>query len=223
MIIHGDFETRSELDLKEVGLDVYARHPSTDVWCFGWAIDDGEPRSGRRECRTTTNVISILDSTGTFIAHRAQRSVRARNLEPHHGAAVWLAGAPTGGVRCTMAMAYAMSLPGSLENAAAALGLTQQKDLAGHRLMMQMSRPRDHAPDGSPIWWDEFDKQVQIAEYCKQDVRTEQALWGRLLQLSPSLSNSYGSSTTRSTSGGSTSIAWQSIKRSGSSRKRSIG
>jgi DNA polymerase len=85
-----------------------------------------------------------------------------------------------------MAMAYAMALPGSLENAAAALGLTQQKDLAGHRLMMQMSRPRDHAPDGSPIWWDEFDKQVQIAEYCKQDVRTEQALWGRLLQLSPS-------------------------------------
>jgi hypothetical protein len=44
MIIHGDFETRSELDLKEVGLDVYARHPSTDVWCFGWAVDDGEPQ-----------------------------------------------------------------------------------------------------------------------------------------------------------------------------------
>ena len=43
MIIHGDFETRSEVDLKDVGLDVYARHPSTDVWCFGWAIDDGEP------------------------------------------------------------------------------------------------------------------------------------------------------------------------------------
>ena len=43
MIIHGDFETRSEVDLKEVGLDVYARHPSTDVWCFGWAREDESP------------------------------------------------------------------------------------------------------------------------------------------------------------------------------------
>jgi len=43
MIIHGDFETRSEVELKDVGLDVYARHPSTDAWCLAWAIDDEEP------------------------------------------------------------------------------------------------------------------------------------------------------------------------------------
>ncbi len=88
--------------------------------------------------------------------------------------------------RCTMAMAYAMALPGSLENASAALGLTQQKDMAGHRLMMQMSRPRAIEPDGTVVWWDDFDKQMQLAEYCKQDVRTEQALCKRLLQLSES-------------------------------------
>lgn len=86
-------------------------------------------------------------------------------------------------VICTMAMAYAMALPGSLENAAAALGLTQQKDAAGHRLMMQMSRPKTDVP---LTWWDDYDKLVQLFEYCKQDVRTEQALHARLLGLSPS-------------------------------------
>jgi DNA polymerase len=190
MIIHGDFETRSELDLKEVGLDVYARHPSTDVWCFGWAVDDSEPHLWTPGCGalfTTNRIISgqwTLQDPFILAAHNAPFELAIWNhiMVPRYG---WPVLRPEQ-TRCTMAMAYAMSLPGSLENAAAALGLTQQKDLAGHRLMMQMSRPRDYAPDGSPIWWDEFDKQVQIAEYCKQDVRTEQALWGRLLQLSPS-------------------------------------
>ena len=187
MIIHGDFETRSEVDLKEVGLDVYARHPSTDVWCFGWAIDDGEPQiwtPGKPFPAAIRWPMVQFPRAVRIIAHNAPFELAIWNhiCVPRYG---WPVLRPER-TRCTMAMAYAMSLPGSLENAAAALGLTQQKDLAGHRLMMQMSRPRDHAPDGSPIWWDEFDKQVQIAEYCKQDVRTEQALWGRLLQLSPS-------------------------------------
>ena len=43
MTLHIDFETRSELDLKEVGLHRYARHPSTDVWCLAWAFGDDEP------------------------------------------------------------------------------------------------------------------------------------------------------------------------------------
>ena len=41
--LHVDFETRSELDLKEVGLHRYARHPSTDVWCMAWSLGDADP------------------------------------------------------------------------------------------------------------------------------------------------------------------------------------
>ena len=41
--LHIDFETRSVLDLKEVGLWNYARHPSTDVWCMAWAFGEDEP------------------------------------------------------------------------------------------------------------------------------------------------------------------------------------
>lgn len=183
MIIHGDFETRSEVELKDVGLDVYARHPSTDVWCFAWAIDDGEPDiwfPGMPAPAPT----KLLAPSQVLYAHNAQFEIAIWNhiMVPRYG---WPKIYPHS-VRCTMAMAYAMSLPGSLENASAALGLSEQKDMAGHRLMMQMSRPRGYDDAGKPIWWDDFDKQIALQNYCKQDVRTEQALCKRLLTLSPS-------------------------------------
>ena len=37
---HIDFETYSELDLNEVGVDRYTKHPSTGVWCMGFSIND---------------------------------------------------------------------------------------------------------------------------------------------------------------------------------------
>ena len=183
MIIHGDFETRSEVDLKEVGLDVYARHPSTDVWCFGWARGDESPHIWFPTMHYDDLWEGGLEGI-TIVAHNAPFELAIWNhiCVPRYG---WPPLRPEQ-TRCTMAMAYAMALPGSLENASAALGLTQQKDMAGHRLMMQMSRPRAVEPDGTVVWWDDFDKQMQLAEYCKQDVRTEQALCKRLLQLSPS-------------------------------------
>jgi DNA polymerase len=79
-----------------------------------------------------------------------------------------------------------MALPGSLDNAAKALGITQEKDQKGGRLMLQMSRPKGFDVLGDPIWWDEPDKLHQLYDYCKQDVRVEQALGKRLLPLSPS-------------------------------------
>jgi DNA polymerase len=41
-VLHLDYETRSELDLTEVGLDRYATHPSTRAILLGWAFDDDE-------------------------------------------------------------------------------------------------------------------------------------------------------------------------------------
>src|ERR1039457_4154470 len=38
-----DFETRSLVNLKDVGLDVYAKHPSTTVLMLAYAFDNGDP------------------------------------------------------------------------------------------------------------------------------------------------------------------------------------
>jgi DNA polymerase bacteriophage-type len=85
---------------------------------------------------------------------------------------------------CTGALAAAMVLPRSLGEAARALGLSVQKDLAGHRLMLQMARPRLIEPDGRIIWWDVPDKIRRLIAYCQQDVEVERALHQRLRPLS---------------------------------------
>lgn len=87
---------------------------------------------------------------------------------------------------CTMAMAYAMAVPGSLGKAAAAVGITQQKDMQGQQLMMKMARPRKLEP---LTWWDDTELQKRLGEYCRQDVAVERELGKRLLQLSLSEKN----------------------------------
>lgn len=126
---HGDHpgdETRGVLDLKEVGADVYTKHPDTDVWCFAYAVDDGEPIIIDREDFSKVPCFERLTMAGRrFAAHNANFELAVWNniMVPRYG---WPRLGPER-VICTMAMAYALALPGSLENAAAALGLTQQR------------------------------------------------------------------------------------------------
>ena len=84
-------------------------------------------------------------------------------------------------VHCTMAMAYAMGLPGALEDAALALGLQVLKDTEGRSLMLRMARPRSMNPT---VWWDDADKLARLYAYCQQDVRVERELHKRLMPLS---------------------------------------
>lgn len=42
-VVSLDFETYSETDLKKVGAWAYACHPTTEVLCMAYAIDDGDP------------------------------------------------------------------------------------------------------------------------------------------------------------------------------------
>ena len=56
--------------------------------------------------------------------------------------------------------------------------------MVGHRLMLQMARPRLVEPDGSMIWWDVPDKVGRLIAYCQQDVEVERALLQRLRPLS---------------------------------------
>jgi DNA polymerase len=42
-VLHLDFETRSELNLRDVGVDRYASHPSTEILMLAWAFDEDDP------------------------------------------------------------------------------------------------------------------------------------------------------------------------------------
>ena len=66
-----------------------------------------------------------------------------------------------------------MGLPRALGQAAAVLGVEEQKDKTGAALMLRMARPRKVNADGSYTWWNTKDKVEQLIQYCRQDVRTE--------------------------------------------------
>lgn len=179
---HGDFETYSTVDLKSAGLDNYVNHSDTNVWCFAWAIGDDEPAVWTPDQPFPKPLADHLAAGGLFFAHNCpfEMGVWASVMVPRYG---WPPLKPEQ-CRCTMAMAYAMALPGSLDNAAAAVGIQVRKDASGYRLMMQMCRPREVKTDGTITWWDEPAKLQALYEYCKQDVRVERELEKRLMPLS---------------------------------------
>jgi DNA polymerase len=111
-------------------------------------------------------------------SHNAQFEIALlqRILGPRHG---WPR-IPLSRFRDTMAMVLALALPGKLELAAEALELIHQKDKAGQRLMLLMSKPRwprqGEDPHKGPYWFDDEDRLQRLYEYCQQDVEVEREL-----------------------------------------------
>jgi DNA polymerase len=180
--LHIDLETFSAADLPKCGLDNYATDPTTGVHCMAFAFDDESPFLYAPTPGTGLNhkVVEHVRNGGEVVAHNAAFELAIWNkvCVPKYG---WPILSPKQ-MRCTMAQAYAMSLPGALENAAKALGITQQKDMAGSRIMMQLAKPK---ADGS--FWkpeDAPDKFKRLYDYCKQDVEVERELDRRMMQLS---------------------------------------
>lgn len=177
-----DWETRSVADLPKTGLDNYARHPTTDIVCAAWAFDGDEPQTWLPGQPCPPEIVAHVRADGIVRAWNA-----AFEIAIWHAVATPKYGWPElklKQVQCVMAEAYAMGLPGALENAAAALGIDQQKDMKGSRVMLQLARPRRIEPDGTPVWWDDEAKLQTVIEYNKQDVRTEMAAGARMLRLS---------------------------------------
>lgn len=179
-ILHIDFETYSACELRDRGLHNYATDPTTGVHCMAFAFDDDPVEICTGRGTEIGSVFDHVEAGGIVYAHNAAFELAIWNniCVPRYG---WPELKPEQ-VRCTMAMCYAMGLPGALENAAPALGLAQRKDAAGKRVMLQLAKPRAEggfwAPDTAP------DKFQQLYAYCKQDVEVERALHQRLMDLS---------------------------------------
>lgn len=177
---HIDFETRSAVDLPAAGLHIYATHPSTDIHCMAYSVADHVGLIWKPQLPDAIRKHVI--NGGEIVAHNAVFELAIWNnvCVPRYG---WPVLKPEQ-CRCTMAQAYAMGLPASLEHAAAAVGIDAQKDMQGSRIMLQLSKPK---ADGS-FWQfaDDPEKFERLYEYCKQDVRVEMELDSRLMRLSPS-------------------------------------
>lgn len=112
MHAHIDFETRSVVDLKTRGIGPYVEHQHTAPWCLAWAIGKTEPQVWTLGEALPDELRRHVQGGGTVIAHNcAGFELPFWNgvCAPRFG---WPEMKPE---QCldTMAMAYAMGLPGS--------------------------------------------------------------------------------------------------------------
>ena len=171
-ILHRDFETRSTARLELCGAWRYAADPSTEIYCVGYAVDDGPVQIWTPDQPIPEEFIEAARNPNWLVvAHNDQfeSAIEERLLQPRYG---WPL-VPLERHRCSMAMALAAALPGALENAALALDLPYQKDREGRRLMLRLARlAADEEPDAEDL--------QRLYKYCSRDVEVERALFNRL-------------------------------------------
>jgi DNA polymerase len=183
-----DAETRSLLDLRKVGAARYARHPSTDVWCVGYAIDDqpvqiwlpGEPvPPAIIEAAANPNCNFVAHNAGGFEYPILEHILTPRYSWPNIPIERW---------HCTMTMGLVIGLPSKLKKIAAVAKLKHQKaDDKVMRLMTKPRRPRVGEDPKGTYWFDDPKHQQALRAYCKQDVECEHELYHWLPPLSPAL------------------------------------
>lgn len=179
-VLHIDFESYSEADLKAIGGYNYAAHPSTEILCLSWAIDDGEPQLWTPDQPfpfeldlAITQGASVWAWNCSFeraLWEHKMRFFPAPEIQPHQ----W---------NDTAALAAILALPRALGQCAQVLNLSEQKDTRGRYLIQRLCQP----------WRGERRRDPELLEelyaYCKQDVRTERAIKNLLLPYKPMSDN----------------------------------
>jgi DNA polymerase len=168
-IVWIDFETRSECDLPARGPYNYSRHPSTQVLCMAYAIDDGE--------------VELWTPDQPFPREILSHQIRAHNAA-FERLILWYVLCPDLDLPepaleqfyCTAAQARSNCAPGSLEDVGRFAGASMKKDHKGAALVRKCCLPPfKHTADDL----------AALFEYCKQDVRAMRAISKSLRDLSP--------------------------------------
>jgi DNA polymerase len=176
-----DFETYCDLDLKQVGLDLYSAHPSCEVLMCAYQIDGGEvlhwdrtanPRMPR-DLRD-----ALMDERVQLWAFNAQfeRTILNRVLDIWPVMSRW---------RCTMVLSYMHSFVGGLDQVARQCGLPieKQKLDTGKKLIKMFCGPQKLTKTNSHVRFTSETHPAEWAEFCEynvQDVIAEQAVKKRL-------------------------------------------
>jgi DNA polymerase len=181
-VLHRDYETRGTLVLSTVGAWKYSRHLETEVLCCAYAIDEGPVKLWTPNDPIPIEFVEAAQNPDFIVSafnDAFERLIEQHILSPRHGWPI----VPLERHRCTQAAALSLALPAALEKAAAALGLECRKDMAGHRGMLIMSRPRKPRKNEDPngiYWLDDPERLERLYAYCRQDVEVERALHNRV-------------------------------------------
>lgn len=182
-----DFETRSKLNLEEVGLDNYSR--SATPLMLGWAINKRKSRIWLPATEKIPGELedNILDERIRKIAWYAEfeRSILDRCLGYKVPINQW---------RDPMILARHLSMPGKLESVCqiVKLGKDDSKIADGKRLIHLFCEPNGHEGEETLFGVDNGFNDAQshprdwqmFVDYCLRDVDVEQRLWYDFLPLS---------------------------------------
>jgi DNA polymerase bacteriophage-type len=171
-----DFETYSECDIKTAGGYNYAAHPTTEVICMAWAIDDEAPQLWLPDDPFPEGLSdAILDGAEVWAWNAAfERAVwehwGTRNGMPYIFPKQW---------NDTAALAATLALPRALGKCAEVLELSDQKDTRGRFLIQRLCKPYRGERRTDQHLLDE------LYAYCKQDVVTERAIKNYIQRYKP--------------------------------------
>lgn len=192
-----DFETRSCADLKKFGAARYAQDPTTEVICLALKWERQTPviwfspdfRFPGSNSVSDYDVKKMMEEADVIEAHNASFEFFIwKYVMPRYGFSMF----DTQKLRCSAAKAAMYGLPRSLEQACAATGSEQQKDVEGARLMMSLCKPRRalkadmlRDPDWQTrtYWRGTPEDFIRLGQYCMQDVRAEESFSLRLPDL----------------------------------------
>jgi DNA polymerase bacteriophage-type len=186
-VLFRDYETRGVLALDKVGVHRYAADPQTEVLCCAFAVDDQPVKLWKLGDPFPVKFRDAASNPNWFaVAHNAPFEIAIEQLllPPRYGRPL----IPLERQRCTLAMAPALALPGKLEKLADVLELSHRKDVAGHRVMLAMSKAR-RARKGENadtlFWFDDHERLQRLYAYCIIDMEVERELYWHLQPLSP--------------------------------------
>ena len=174
MIYSIDFETRSRANLPDVGLDIYANDPTTEVLCiaFGTQPDDvlvtdkvNNPHYGHFLSKLLDHVAEGGKIQGWNVIF--EYAIWNCVCVPKYG---W---PPLKLDQCidSMAIAAANNIPQSLDEAGTFMDSEHKKDAIGARLIQKLCKPNKKGEFN-----DDPELLAQLFEYCQQDVRTEMGI-----------------------------------------------
>jgi DNA polymerase len=176
-----DVESRGVLDVTDVGPHIYWEHPSTEALCLSIKEDDTPtklwvpifPDPPWEQLMTWHNLVEAYNVM-------FEKCFWYLYAVPKLG---WPS-MPYDYWRCAQAKAAIHKLPRSLDGAAKALELINQKDAEGHRVMMQLAKPRKPSKKNPNKWFCEPEKFLKLYPYNIRDVDAEHELSSKLSNLS---------------------------------------
>ena len=216
--VHIDFETRSEVNLTTIGSWNYSKHPSTHVICLAWRVNDGPKKIWyppikdigvspdmwehdqlpHPKLAPIEELLTEVENGCIMAAHNAtfETEIWAHVCVEKYG---WPP-VDDDNWECTLAQASVFALPKSLKDVSIALGLKTQKDMAGNRCMLKLSKPRKPLkqereafkkqglkPSEFPVLWYEGEEDfMSTYNYCLDDVQVEWEIDKHLFSLTQS-------------------------------------